>query len=383
MISIEDQIKYVPSEEVLLSKIVFDDNNPNKLTTEQFNGLEAFIVKRGFAVEVWLNKLDDGRYMPIDGEHRIRILLKHKVKTVFAKIFKVPYADLRFMRQVANKLSGVHDKAKDANEFKAIFENNQLEVFAQTLGKPLEDFQKILEKQFDINFDRHEIDTVPGVPEHPKSKIGEIYQLGPHKLMCGDATQDLDKLLQGVEPRLLFTDPPYGLDGYAGRSGKFEAVIGDDQDVSLFYDALPKSIPERYIWGNWFNIKNLEEMPRDVIIWKKNNFGMGAGYRGQYEICLYFGHFKGSDSDVWEVAKDNVSGYQHPTQKPVKLAIRAIKNSTNAGQIVLDCYMGSGSTLIACEQTDRICYGMEIDPGYIDVIIQRWENFTNQKAVKI
>ncbi len=124
----------------------------------------------------------------------------------------------------------------------------------------------------------------------------------------------------------------------------------------------------------------MQESPRDVIIWKKNNFGMGRGYRGQYEILMYFGKFKGSDSDVWEVKKDHVAGYRHPTQKPVDLALRALKNSSIENALVLDCYAGSGSTLMACEMSDRICLAMEIDAAYIDVIIERWENYTGKQA---
>ena len=128
-------------------------------------------------------------------------------------------------------------------------------------------------------------------------------------------------------------------------------------------------------------LKIMEEEPRDVIIWRKNNFGMGRGYRGQYELCMYFGEFKGSDSDVWDVKKDHVAGYRHPTQKPVELALRALKNSSIENDIILDPYAGSGSTLIACEQANRVCYAMELDPGYIDVIIKRWENYTGKEAI--
>ncbi len=262
---------------------------------------------------------------------------------------------------------------------------NESPYIAENIQIILQDVDPILFENFEMNLDNFEINSAEETEEtpepsaEPKAKLGEIYQLGKHKIMCGDATKDLDKLLD-KEIDLLFTDPPYGLGGYAGRSGKFESVIGDDLDPVQFYNTLPKNIPERYIWGNWFNIKTINEIPRDVIIWKKNNFGMGKGYRGQYEICMYFGSFSGSDTDVWEVKKDFVTEYKHPTQKPVELPRRAILNSTKINNTVLDCYLGSGSTLIACEQTNRVCYGMEIDPGYIDVIIERWENFTGLKA---
>src|SRR5699024_10765351 len=112
---------------------------------------------------------------------------------------------------------------------------------------------------------------------------------------------------------------------------------------------------------------------------RKNNFGMGRGYRGQYECCFYYGNIDGSDSDVWDVAKD--TNYQHPTQKPVELAPRAIKNSQP--NVIIDYFAGSGSTLMACEQMNKTCFTMELDPKYVDVIINRWEEYTGKKAVLV
>lgn len=224
-------------------------------------------------------------------------------------------------------------------------------------------------------------DEVPEPPEEPITKPGDLWILGRHRLLCGDATkkEDVERLMDGKKADMVFTDPPYGLGGYAGRSGKFNAIKGDDEDVVKFYQCIPKT-KERYIWGNWQVLKTvIQEQPRDVIVWVKNNFGMGKGYRGQYEICFYFGNFDGSDSDVWQIDKD--VNYKHPTQKPVALAARAIKNSSKLEDIVLDLFGGSGSTLIACEQLNRTCYMMEIDPVYCDVIVKRWENLTGQKAV--
>ena len=212
---------------------------------------------------------------------------------------------------------------------------------------------------------------------------GDLWILGRHRLLCGDATkkEDVERLMDGKKADMVFTDPPYGLGGYAGRSGKFNAIKGDDEDVVKFYQCIPKT-KERYIWGNWQVLKTvIQEQPRDVIVWVKNNFGMGKGYRGQYEICFYFGNFDGSDSDVWQIDKD--VNYKHPTQKPVALAARAIKNSSKLEDIVLDLFGGSGSTLIACEQLNRTCYMMEIDPKYCDVIVKRWENLTGQKAERV
>ena len=227
-------------------------------------------------------------------------------------------------------------------------------------------------------------DEAPELPKKAESKLGEVYQLGRHYLMCGDSTnvEHVEKLMDGKKADMVFTDPPYGLGGYGGRN--MDGIMGDsDDDIKKFYDAIFSLTPflnknEMYIWGGAENLRlHIEDKPRDVIVWVKNNFGMGAGYRGQYELCFYYGDFKGSDSDVWEESKD--SNYQHPTQKPVALSSRAIKNSSDKNGSVLDLFGGSGSTLIACEQTDRTCYMMELDPRYCDVIIKRYNNFVNKQ----
>jgi len=226
-------------------------------------------------------------------------------------------------------------------------------------------------------------DEIPEPLKEPKSKLGDLYQLGNHRLLCGDATktEDVERLMGGKKANMVFTDPPYGLGGYGGRK-KMELRGDDFKDIKKFYDCIPLDVPEVYIWGNYKNLMHhLKEEPRDVIVWRKNNFGLGSGYRGQYELIFYYGNFSGSDSDVWDISKD--INYKHPTQKPIELAIRAIKNSSKINDIIEDLFGGSGSTLIACEKLNRICYMMEIDPIYCDVIINRWENYTGKKAVKI
>lgn len=227
-------------------------------------------------------------------------------------------------------------------------------------------------------------DAIPEPPVTPITQLGDLWLLDGHRLLCGDSTkpEDVKRLMDGEKADMVFTDPPYGLGGYAGRSGKFAPIAGDDGDpdtIQGFYACIPTDVSERYIWGNWQVLRLLPDEPRDVIVWRKNNFGMGRGYRGQYEICFYYGAFAGSDSDVWDVARD--TKYQHPTQKPVALAERAMRNSSTAGDVILDIYAGSGTTILAAEQLYRKCYAMEIDPIYCDVAVKRWEDFTGKKAV--
>ena len=236
-------------------------------------------------------------------------------------------------------------------------------------------------------------DEVPEVDEEsePTVKLGEVWQLGRHRLMCGDSTsiEDVQKLMGGQEVDMVFTDPPYNV-AFNGRSGKFDVIENDNLEEEAFEDFITsvcnviKSIDPKcyYIWCNWKFYSTLQTKMefKSCIVWAKNVFGLGNGYRHQHEFCLFNGkiddHIK-NESDLWEVAKD--TDYVHPTQKPVSLCGRALKNHRGA-DVVLDLFGGSGSTLIACEQLDRTCYMMEIDPKYCDVIIKRWENLSGESA---
>tara|TARA_R110000772_G_scaffold138233_2_gene247200 strand:- start:270 stop:1418 length:1149 start_codon:yes stop_codon:yes gene_type:complete len=235
-------------------------------------------------------------------------------------------------------------------------------------------------------------DDLPEIPKEPKSKVGDIYQLGHHRLMCGDSISidDVDRLMDGKEATMLFTDPPYNV-AFNGRSGNFDVIKNDDLSVDEFSDFINSfisimstlNISNYYICCNWafYGLLQLKLKPKACIVWAKNVFGLGIGYRHQHEFILFNGNIKKSiknESDLWSISRD--TNYKHPTQKPVALSKRAIENTTNKGALVLDLFGGSGSTLIAAEKSARKCYMMELDPIYVDVIIQRWENFTGKKA---
>ena len=236
-------------------------------------------------------------------------------------------------------------------------------------------------------------DAVPDVPEEPKTKLGDIYQLGNHRLMCGDSTSvdAVETLLQGQRADMVFTDPPYNV-AFNGRSGKFDVIknddLPDDQFAQFIQDWLQTFEAFRpnsyYICCNWafYGILQSALKPKACIVWAKNVFGLGRGYRHQHEFIVFDGLIDPdikNESDLWNIAKD--SKYMHPTQKPVAISERAIKNSTKAKNIVLDYFGGSGSTLIACEKQNRHARLMELDPKYCDVIVKRWEDFTGKKAV--
>ena len=235
-------------------------------------------------------------------------------------------------------------------------------------------------------------DAVPELPETPTTVEGDVWVLGNHRLMCGDSTSidAVNKLMDENKVDMLFTDPPYNV-AFNGRSGKHDVIKNDDlsdDDFSTFIDDVIQTIktidpPIYYIWCNWnfYGILQNQLEYKTCVVWAKNVFGLGNGYRHQHEFCLFNGKIDGhikNESDLWSIKKD--SKYMHPTQKPVELSVRAFSNHIKQKN-VLDLFGGSGSTLIGAEQTGRNSFVMELDPKYCDVIIKRWQEFTGKQAI--
>lgn len=231
-------------------------------------------------------------------------------------------------------------------------------------------------------------------PEVAKSQLGDIWTMGEHRLMCGDSTSENDVkcLMQDEKADMVFTDPPYNV-AFNGRSGKFEVIKNDNLEDESFNNFIkgflkilkflnPKSY---YVCCNWafYGVLQLDLKPKSCIVWAKNVFGLGQGYRHQHEFILFDGYIDPNiknESDLWEIKKD--TNYVHPTQKPIEIPSRAIRNSSKKNNVVVDLFGGSGSTLIACEQLGRKARLMELDEHYVDVIIQRWQNLTGKEAVR-
>jgi len=278
-----------------------------------------------------------------------------------------------------------------------------------------------------------DVDDTPATPKEPKAMYGDIYQLGEHRLMCGDSTkeEDVQKLLYPYSDETMhcISDPPYGI-AYDPKADKYGMIKNDD--VFLDYIGLAKKYTNGffYMWtgyqvvDEWMKrIKQEFERVTNIIIWHKGGGGMGDCMRtlsSDFEIGLVVHRdnliqsgrigsvwdfqqeekaewiAKASKDElkqlvnrmtegpvVWKVGKDNTAFYMHPTQKPVEVNQKALKHFTKLGDVVVDLFLGSGSNLIACETLQRKCAGMELDPKYVDVIIQRWEEFTGKKAEKI
>lgn len=253
-------------------------------------------------------------------------------------------------------------------------------------------------------------DDVPEVLETAISRTGDVWLLGPHRLLCGDSTleESYAQLLQGEEVDMVFTDPPYNVN-YANTAkdkmrGKNRAILNDNLGDG-FYDFLLAALTPTvanckgaiYVAMSSSELDVLQSAFREAggkwstfVIWAKNTFTMGrSDYQRQYEPILYGWreggkhHWCGdrNQSDVWQIKKPHKNDL-HPTMKPVELVERAIRNSSRPGNSVMDPFGGSGTTLIAAEKTGRVGRMIELDPKYVDVIVRRWQDWTGKQATR-
>lgn len=259
-----------------------------------------------------------------------------------------------------------------------------------------DDAEEAVEDEFEVE-----------LPAEPKSKLGDIYQLGDNRLMCGDSTvlEDVEKLMGGVQADMLLTDPPYNVN-YEGKTKDKLKIKNDKMDNDNFRqflidafsnaDMVMKPGAVFYIWhadSEGYNFRgacfDVGWTVRQCLIWNKNSMVMGRqDYQWKHEPCLYgwkegAGHLRASDRKQTTVINFDkpTRNDMHPTMKPIPLFDYQIKNNTKGGDVVLDLFGGSGTTIMACEQNGRRGYSMEYDPRYVDVIVDRWEKFTGAKAV--
>ncbi|SCK61231.1 DNA modification methylase [Variovorax sp. HW608] len=261
-----------------------------------------------------------------------------------------------------------------------------------------------------VNEGQTDEDAVPDVGDAPVSRPGDVWQLGPHRLLCGDATvaASYEALLDGEQVDMVFTDPPYNVN-YANSAkdkmrGKDRAILNDNLGDG-FYDFLLAALTPTvahcrgaiYVAMSSSELDTLQSAFRAAgghwstfIIWAKNTFTLGrADYQRQYEPILY-GWPEGGErhwcgdrdqGDVWQIKKPQKNDL-HPTMKPVELVERALRNSSRLGNVVLDPFGGSGTTLIAAEKSGRVARLIELDPKYVDVIVRRWQDWTGKLATR-
>lgn len=253
--------------------------------------------------------------------------------------------------------------------------------------------------------------SVPEVPADPVTVLGDLWVLGKHRLICGDSTVStvVDELLAGVKPHLMVTDPPYGVeynadwrnkalraDGSAANGRAVGKVSNDDRaDWREAWALFTGEVA--YVWhAGVFSPVVAESLAacdfqlRALIVWAKQQMVIGRGhYHHMHEPCWYAvkksgtGHWAGDrkQTTLWQIDKPRKSETGHSTQKPVECMRRPIENNSSPGQAVYEPFSGSGTTIIAAEQTGRCCYAIELSPAYVDVAVKRWQDFTGQEAV--
>jgi ParB/RepB/Spo0J family partition protein len=398
-------------EQVAIDLLRPDPANPRWIAQEELDSLERSIRQFGFVAPVLARK-DDGTV--IGGHQRLLAARRLGMATVPVTYLDLSMEQARLLSLALNKISGSWDDqllARLLADLQASEVDLSLSGFGQdeltNLLRSLEVRDKA-EKTEDFDLD----EALEEASLTRRSKPGDLFALGEHRLLCGDATKpaDVDKLLGGIQASMAFTDPPYNvsLGDHGGQQrGSRKRRIANDCLDPIAWETFVR------VWGRTllgavdgaiYVCMSSKEMPlvsrvlaeegghwSDTLIWRKDRFVLGrADYQRAYEP-IWFGWREGAShhwcgdrdqDDVWEINRPSDAPL-HPTMKPLPLMERAIANSSVPGDLVLDLFAGSGSTLIACERTGRKCVALELDPRYADVALARWERFSGQTAERI
>lgn len=341
----------------------------------------------------------------IGGHQRLKVLKDLGFKEVEVVFVNLDKDHEKALNIALNKIGGDWD-AKSLDEL--IGELNIADIDVELTGFDMEEVEKLLGIYKDKEAEEDEFDADAELQniEEPKSQRGQVYKLGRHRIMCGDSTSadDVSKLMGERKADMLLTDPPYNV-AYEGKTKEALTIENDKMSAEKFREFLASafrngkdSLKAGGVFCIWhaslegYNFRgaciDVGLQIRQVLVWTKNSLVIGrSDYQWKHEPCLY--GWKDGASHLWASDRKQTSVLEfdrptknkdHPTMKPVKLFDYQIKNNTKGEDIVLDLFMGSGTTLVACEQNGRTAYGMEYDPKYCDVIIKRWEALTGLKA---
>ena len=408
---------------IKIADLKFADYNPRTISKENFERLRTSIKSFGFTVPGTVNSHKGRENVIIAGHMRTIAAEALGMTEVPCFIVNLDPQKERLLNIALNNqnLPGEYDEQLLAEMIVRLSEED---ADIKLTGFDEVQISNILDDYMDTGKEEVEI-TEP--PEIPESKEGEIFELGPHQLMCGSSTspEDVEKLMEGKKATLVFMDPPYNVN-YSGTGDKTSnTILNDmmtDEKFKEFSDGFIKNMISSmreggvfYMCSGWSSypvfasvLSSAGLLIRGVIVWVKNNAAMGWNdYRYEHEFMvkgkkekhakkptkgvgiLYGWKGDGHDFfgardqyDVWEMPRESVDKYEHPTQKPDWLPMRAILNSSKRGEIVLDLFGGSGSTLIAAEKTGRIAYLMELDPRYCDVIRKRYKAYVEKRTQK-
>ena len=401
------------TKKIKVADIKLDGDNPNSMDNQMQKRLNGSFEAFGNTQDI---VIDSKTMILADGEHRLKEYINKGITEIPAKL--VPFesdAHRRAYRQAANKIHGEHDPLKDAEEFARMMNEVDNELINTITGMKYTEVEEHIRQLKGIEDDEQfDEETALEAIKDPVTKKGDVIMLGNHRLMCGDSnkTEDVAILTQEDTVDLLFTDPPYGIDivkpngkigfgkGKLGFKegegsidgggivpvGKHKKIIGDDKPFDAKF--LMQFGSNQIIWGGNYFASKLKETSCWVI-WDKrgdipsNNFAdceiAWTSFKKPSRILTH----KWSGLIREGNREEEMVKRCHPTQKPVGLHIKILDDYSKDEEIIMDLFGGSGTTLIACEQTNRKCIMMEIDPTYCDVIINRWEALTEKEAKRL
>ena len=374
--------------------------NWRKHPEKQLKALRGLLGEVGFAGAELARELEDGTLQLIDGHARASMVGDQEIPVL---VLDVDESEADKILATFDPIGAMAETNKE--NLDAILRGIQTsdEEVAKLLSDLAQDAGLYLGEDADLLTDP---DDVPDAPEDPITKQGDLWLMGEHRLLCGDSTnaEDVTRLMNGRKADLWLTDPPYNV-AYTGKTQDALTIDNDSMGDAEFRSFLVKCFQiafdnlkaggSYYIWhadteGLNFRgaINDCGETLRQCLVWQKNVMVMGRqDYHWQHEPCLY-GWKKGASHGWYNDRKQTTllvfdrpsRSTEHPTMKPVRLFQYQIGNSTAPQGLVFDSFLGSGTTLIACQELGRTCYGLELSPSYCDVIVARWEAATGKKA---
>jgi DNA modification methylase len=370
-----------------IKDLIRAEYNPRKLTKVQEQDLKDSLTRFGLVDPILVNVNKERENIIIGGHQRVKVWESLGNTEVDCIELDLTLDKERELNVRLNKNTG----GWDDELLKDYFEYEELIEWGFTPDEIFDEEEKVVEGNIDD-------DEIPEVKESRVVK-GDIWKLGEHRIMCGDSTNvdDVEKLMNGEKADMVFTDPPYGIsvvknekvgaDFGIAKKGKYSEVIADDttKTAQEFYNTcISLGMDNFIIWGGNYFVDFLP-FSSGWLIWNKraNTNIRNTFADGEMAWCSFHTPIRIYDQ-LWNgMIREGESGKRvHPTQKPLRTLSEIIKDHIK-GDIIYDGFLGSGSTIIACEKTNRKCYGMELDEKYCNVIIERWEQFTGKKAEKI
>lgn len=395
-----------------LSQLTVLQGNLKDLSTENFEKLRRSILELGFIEPFSAWKDPQGTVWIGNGTQRHRVL-SHLIAAEGYQVPPVPvnWVEAADIQEFRRKLLSL------ASSFGMVTEQGLYEYMAES-GLKFEEvkaqfsFHEVKFDHFEDNYFKDPVtsggtgdpEDTPAVPKEAFTRRGDLFLLGAHRILCGDSTkpEDVERVMNGEQADLIFTDPPYGV-GYVGKTEEKLTIENDSlneaellQFLKNAFGAWPlKPGGTFYVCSPAGNLEltfrlALPDLLRQCLVWVKQQFVMGRqDYHWRHESILYgwkdgAAHYFVDDrtqDTVWNFDRPKRSE-EHPTMKPIELIEKAVLNSTRPAQNVFDGFMGSGSTLLACEKNGRKAFGIEVSPGYCDVILTRWAKYTGHDPIR-